>query len=228
MIRGVILFIVVSLGEAFGGVQNLPALPNGVTAAAVQVDASGNIYVAGAITPSAPKSASDTSDAYVAKLSPDGSQVLWSATLGGSSVDRAPALALGSDGSVYLNGYTTSVDFPTTQGSMQPGLGYSVGQAFAAKLSPAGAAVYATFTGGTSYTLPGSIVVDASGDAFITGTTGLAGFPTTPGSISGLAETAIQLSPAGSANPQAVTIPLDAMGVRTREQNVLIWIQSEN
>jgi hypothetical protein len=49
-----------------------------------------------------------------------------------------------------------------------------------------------------------------------------------PGSISGLAETAIQLSPAGSANPQAATIPLDAMGVRTREQNVLIWIQSEN
>jgi uncharacterized protein (TIGR03437 family) len=148
------------------------------------VDASGNIYVAGSITPQSPKTSADTMDAFAAKLSPDGSQVIWFTTLAGSSDDSVSAMVLGSDGSVYLTGNTQSADFPTTKGSMQPALGYA-GQAFAAKLTSAGAIVYSTFVGGTAETQAGSITVDAAGDAFLTGITGLAGFPTTPGAVVG-------------------------------------------
>jgi hypothetical protein len=144
MIRGVLLFALLSVHPVFGSVQSLPALPNGTTASAVQVDGAGNIYVAGSLVPQTPKSTADITDAFAAKLSPDGSQVIWLTTLSGSSADSASALALGSDGSVYLTGDSQSTDFPTTQGSMQPALG-NAAQAFAAKLSPAGVVVYATF-----------------------------------------------------------------------------------
>ncbi len=184
MIRGIPLFALLSVYQVFGSVQSLPALPNGTSASAIQVDGSGNIYVAGSITPQAPKSTTDVSDAFAAKLSPDGSQVIWFTTLSGSSADHASALALGSDSSVYLTGDTQSADFPTTQGSMQPVLGNGA-QAFAAKLSATGAIVYATFIGGAAVTYSGTVVVDATGDAFLTGTTGLAGFPTTPGAVVG-------------------------------------------
>jgi uncharacterized protein (TIGR03437 family) len=184
MIRGILLFALLSVYQVFGGVQNLPALPCGACAVAVQVDASGNIYVAGSIVPQAPKATADTTDAFAAKLSPDGSQVIWFTTLAGSSADSASALALGPDGSVYLMGDSVSADFPTTKGSMQPAMG-NAAQAFAAKLSATGAMVYATFIGGTAVTYSGSVVVDAAGHAFLTGTTGLAGFPTTPGAVVG-------------------------------------------
>jgi uncharacterized protein (TIGR03437 family) len=184
VIRGILLFALLSVYQVFGGVQSLPALPNGTTATAVQVDASGNIYLAGSIVPQTPKSTADTIDAFAAKLSPDGSQVIWFTTLAGSSADSASAVALGSDGSVYLMGDSESADFPTTKGSMQPAMG-NAAQAFAAKLSATGAMVYATFIGGTAVTYSGTVVVDAAGHAFLTGTTGLAGFPTTPGAVVG-------------------------------------------
>src|SRR5580693_7588939 len=134
MVRGALLFTLLSVYQVFGGVQNLPALPCGACAVAVQVGASGNIYVAGSIVPQSPKSTADTTDAFAAKLSPDGSQVIWFTTLAGSSADSASALALGPDGSVYLMGDSVSADFPTTKGSMQPAMG-NAAQAFAAKLS---------------------------------------------------------------------------------------------
>jgi len=57
-------------------VQLLPSLPNGAVSKALQVDATGNIYVAGFLTPQTPKSQNDTRDAFVAKVSPDGSKLL--------------------------------------------------------------------------------------------------------------------------------------------------------
>jgi uncharacterized protein (TIGR03437 family) len=184
MIRGIALFLLIFVNQTFGDVQNLSALPSGTSASAIQVDASGYIYVAGSITPQSPKSTADTMDAFAAMLSPDASHVIWFTTLAGSSVDSISAIAVGFDGSIYLMGDSQSTDFPTTKGSMQPGLG-SAAQAFAAKLSPAGAVVYATFLGGTAITYSGAVVVDAAGHAFLTGTTGLAGFPTTPGAVVG-------------------------------------------
>lgn len=105
--------------QVFGGsVQLLPALPSGVYIGSVQVDADGNIYVAGWTSPANPKPAQDLSDVYVAKLSADGSQIRYRTVLAGSGEDHAFALVLGPDNSVYATGYTNSADFPTTSGSL--------------------------------------------------------------------------------------------------------------
>ena len=118
MFRGSFVLILFSTIRAFGGnLQMLPPLPNGASATTIQVDSAGSIYVAGTITPQNPKTADDTADAFVMKLSPDASQVIYSTVLSGSAYDRIAAIALGADNSVYATGYTTSPDFPTTPGA---------------------------------------------------------------------------------------------------------------
>ncbi len=168
---------------------------------AVQVDSAGNIYVAGY---QGTLGTASTYDAIVAKLSPDGSKVLYSVTLAGTLSDFASALALDATGAAYVFGQTLSVDFPVTPGAMQskmlspPG----VAQGFAAKLDPQGNVVYATYLGGTAQVGPaGAIVVDSSGDAYVTGQTNGAGFPTTQGAAVSSAQTAawfvMKLDPSG-------------------------------
>ncbi len=208
MLRGLPLVFCFFSSQAFSGaVQPLPPLPNATVANTVQVDAAGNIYVAGWFYPHPP---AFPAHAFVAKLSPDGSQVLWWTVLSGSADDRVRAMALGPDNSVYVTGTTLSPDFPTTNGSMQPGTSVS-SQAFAAKLNPNGAVSYATYIGGSAETTGNAIAVDSSGRAFITGTTGITGiFPTSPGAVSGVTSTfngvayVIELNAAGSAAPVAI------------------------
>lgn len=121
LLGAILLFAASGLGWA-GSVELLPgALPGGTAVKAIQLDASGNIYAAGSITPQAPKSNVDLSDAFLAKLSPDGSTLLYFVTLGGSGEDQAAAIAVRPDGSVYVTGLASS-DFPVTAGALQPAL----------------------------------------------------------------------------------------------------------
>src|SRR5579863_2989674 len=71
-------------------VQLLPALPNAASSTAMQLDAAGNIYVAGSFTP-ASKAVLSMTSAFVARLSADGSKVLYFTVLGGSATDAATA-----------------------------------------------------------------------------------------------------------------------------------------
>ena len=203
MLRGYLLLSLLFANHVFGGtVQTLPSLPNATAAKTVQVDSSGNIYLAGWAFPNPPAL---PAHAFVAKLTPDGSRVIWWTPLAGSGDDRVYAMALGSDSSVYVTGSTTSSDFPTTKGSMQPATTVS-NEAFAAKLNPSGAVVYATYIGGSTETSGNAIAVDASGHAFISGiTSGPGVFPTSPGAVTGVTSTyngagyVIELDAAGSA-----------------------------
>jgi len=148
----------------------LPPLPNGATAHAVQLDAAGNIYLAGSVP-------QNGGDAFVAKLSPDGSQILYWTVLSGSANDSASAIALGPDGSAYVTGTTASADFDTTPGSMQPAQGYKGLQAFAARLDPSGKVAWSTYIGGSAESQGKAIVVDSSGRVYMTGQTYPAGTP---------------------------------------------------
>jgi uncharacterized protein (TIGR03437 family) len=184
----------------FGGtVQQLPALPSGATAQALQVDAAGNIYVAGSLPPKNPKSAADKTDAFAAKLSADGSKVLYFTVLGGSGTDAAVALAAGFDDSVYVTGTTSSSDFPVTKEALQTVYGGQMGQAFAVKLDANGAMKYATYIGGTVDTAGVGIVIDSAGDAFLLGSgepTGVA--PIAGGDPATLGGFVVKLDPTGS------------------------------
>ena len=101
--------------------------------------------------------------------------LLWSSFLGGSDDDVANAVAVGSDGSVYVAGYTKSADFPTPGGLDTV---VSNIDAFVAKMAPDGRSlIYATFIGGSADDGALGIAVDSSGSAYVCGYTSSADFP---------------------------------------------------
>ena len=152
---------------AAGPSTTLAHLPNtGINA--VNVDASGNIYIAGYQgTVGSP----GTYDAFVAKLSPDGSKVLYSTRFAGSKSDYVAALDIDSTGAAYIFGQTQSPDFPVTAGALQTTMLAQYDQGFVAKVDAQGKVVYATLIGGSAdiYPSPGGLLVDAAGEAIVSG-----------------------------------------------------------
>jgi uncharacterized protein (TIGR03437 family) len=166
---------------AFAGQVNLfPRQPDGTHVRAVRIDSAGDIYVAGSVAPGNAKTGNLT-DAFVAKFSRDGVQ-LYKTVLAGSADDIVSAIALGTDGSVYVAGFTLSNDLPITSGALQPALGTANGgQAFLAKLSRNGQVQAATYFGGGAQTSGRALALDDTGGVYLTGTSSADGFPTTPG-----------------------------------------------
>ena len=110
--------------------------------------------------------------------------VNYATYLGGNADEVAYAVATDSNGDVYTAGYTSSANFPASSGVVQTVYGGSLSNAFVAKFSPAGALVYATYLGGNGADIAYGIAVDASRNAYITGSTSSSNFPTTAGSFS--------------------------------------------
>jgi len=124
-------------------------------------------------------------DAFVAKLNPAGTELVYAAFLGGSRQDWGTGIAFDRDGTACITGYTESPDFPATEGACQ---GSHAGgfDAFVARLNPAGTElVYATFLGGSGQDWGTGIAVDADGNACITGYTESPDFPATEGACQG-------------------------------------------
>ncbi len=177
----------------------------------IAVDGSGAAYVMGSTEsvdfPTTP-GAFDTTynggywgDAFVVKLNSMGNALAYATFLGGSDSDVGLGIAVDGSGAAYVTGETTSADFPATPGAFDTTLDGC--DAFAAKLNPAGdALLYATFFGGSRCDDGRGIAVDASGAAYITGWTGSADFPATPGAFdttfNGYYDAfAVKLNPAG-------------------------------
>jgi Big-like domain-containing protein/beta-propeller repeat-containing protein len=157
----------------------------------IAVDASGAAYVTGQTDstnfPTTPGAFQTTSgggyDAFVTKLNPAGSALVYSTFLGGSSTDVGQGIAMDGLGDAYVTGATDSTNFPTTPGAFQTTLGGGY-DALVTKLNPAGnALVYSTFLGGSSTDAGQGIAVDGLGDAYVTGSTDSTNFPTTPGAF---------------------------------------------
>jgi hypothetical protein len=150
----------------------------------IAADAAGDAYVAGS-TGSADFPVFDAyqpvkqagSDAFLTKFNPDGSALVYSTYLGGSSHDDAVSVTVDAHGSAYLTGYTESADFPVTR-AFQPNSAGN-GDAFVTKFTPAGGAlVYSSFLGGSDTDSAQGIAVDRFGDAYVTGATRSQDFPT--------------------------------------------------
>ena len=124
------------------------------------------------------------SDAFVTKLSADGTALVYSTYLGGTGTEnetgnrRVGGIAVDGSGNAYVTGNTTSTDFPITSGAFQTTNG-GQSDAFVAKLNPAGSAfVYSSYLGGSADEQVFGIAVDGSGNAYLTGTTFSTNFPT--------------------------------------------------
>jgi uncharacterized repeat protein (TIGR01451 family) len=116
------------------------------------------------------------SDAFVTKLSAGGASQVYSTYLGGSLFDSGLGVALDATGNAYVTGSAVSSDFPTAN-AIQPVTGGG-GDAFITKLNPNGSAlVYSTFLGGEGADSAAAIAVDASGNAYIAGSTNSLAFP---------------------------------------------------
>jgi uncharacterized protein (TIGR03437 family) len=149
-------------------VQVISTLPNAPVIKAMQLDAAGNIYLAGSLVPTGKNGTS----AFVAEVSADGSKVVYFTSFGGSFNDFASSLTVGSDGTAYVGGTTNSSDFPITPGAVQSSFGAGGTQGFLAKVSPAGSVVYSTFIAGSATTQVTGVAMDGAGDVFLTGTGG--------------------------------------------------------
>jgi Beta-propeller repeat/Abnormal spindle-like microcephaly-assoc'd, ASPM-SPD-2-Hydin len=177
----------------------------------IAVDSTGNAYVTGTtestnfptMNPLQPKYGGNF-DAFVAKLNPSGSALVYSTYLGGGGYDVGFGIAVDSSGNAYVTGVTNSTDFPTMN-PLQPAYGGGDTDAFVAQLNATGSAlVYSTYLGGSGGDYGFGIAVDSSGNAYVTGETSSTDFPTMsplqPAYGGGDTDAFVaQLNPAGSA-----------------------------
>jgi hypothetical protein len=200
----------------------------------VTVDAAGNAVVVGVtqstdfpVTANAVQSTLPAgSAAFVTVISADGTSILYSTYLGGSTSDGAPVpinpfhvlppsdvevvgvgVAVGKDGSLYVVGGTNAIDMPVTSGAAQPIIG-GESDGFVARIrkDKAGTAglIYLTYLGGALSDFCSSVAVDGAGNAFVTGEAQSLNFPTTLGAYQrvhtpGTAAFVTKLTPDGSA-----------------------------
>jgi hypothetical protein len=150
---------------------------------AIAVDATGNAFITGSassgfpvVTPAQSKVGGNT-DAFIAKLNPAGSALVYSTFLGGRLNDSSSGIAIDASGSAYVTGVTSSTNFPVLNAIQGSNAGSD--DAFVTKLNAAGTAfLYSTYLGGTNGDSANDIAVDSLGQAHVTGTTFSSNFPT--------------------------------------------------
>lgn len=207
-----------------GGSGNIQTISTftGDSARAIAIDQNGDAYITGAansddfpVTSGAFQSTNNIPtniggpNAFITKLNPTGSGLIYSTYLGGSGSqqngDAANGIAVDNDGNAYVAGSAYSVDFPITPDVYQNfnynttflGGGPMGPAIFVTKLDPSGSAlVYSTYVTGILY-YPGmgsdsqisdfgnAITIDKDGDAYVAGATQSFDFPTTPGAFIG-------------------------------------------
>lgn len=172
-------------------------------ALAVALDATGNVHITGEVvqwdetvavtwprrgTPFQSIFQGGVSDAFVTKINPGGTAVLYSGFLGGAGVDTAHTITVDAAGNVLVAGSTTSTNFPLTAGAAQSvrgdealGAGFLL-DGFVVKLNASGnALLYGTWLGGLFNETIRGVAVDGAGAIYLTGETDSFDFPVTPG-----------------------------------------------
>ena len=182
-----------------GGASGTPGTIGSDFGQAIAVDASGNAFVTGlTVSTDFPTTAGafQTSisnpggfieiDAFVLKLNPAGSSLVYSTYLGGSNRDfGADDIVLDALGNAYVVGATRSSNFPVTAGVFQPTSG-GFDDGFVTKLNPTGSGlIYSTYLGGGGNfgERVSHIALDSAGNAYVTGRTPATNFPTTTGAF---------------------------------------------
>lgn len=207
--------------DASGSALDYASLIGGAAGSAIAIDSAGNAYVTGAVWEPADFPAVDAYqptfggggsvglDAFLLKVNPSGSALVYSTFLGGSGDDQGSGIAVDSSGDVYVAGNTDSPNFP----QLNPIAGACVGTCgtgqnqdlFLTEFNAAGSAlIYSTLIGGSGNDTTvgtianlesgtswgGSLVLDSTGNAYLTGDTEISiltmasnDFPVTPGAL---------------------------------------------
>jgi hypothetical protein len=130
-----------------------------------------------------------SSDAFVTRINPAGTAIVWSTFLGGSLIENGNGIATGSLGEVFAVGDTTSPDFPV-ENALQPS-NQGLEDAFVVKLrlnlsaatGPVLEMLFGTYLGGSSHDSATGVAVDGGQNPYVTGHTSSPGFPSTSGAV---------------------------------------------
>ncbi|MEZ4827258.1 MAG: T9SS type A sorting domain-containing protein [Bacteroidia bacterium] len=126
-------------------------------------------------------------DAFVFRLSADGSGLQYFTYLGGTDSDVIYSLDINSNDEVFAAGVTFSPNFPATSGAYQtsPSPGFGMGDLFAVRLNNTGSSLlYSTYLGGSDVDFCKSVRINEYNEAHILGATRSADYPVTAGSAS--------------------------------------------
>jgi hypothetical protein len=158
--------------------------------AAVAVDAAGFIIVFGDTnSPDMPvpggydtnhNGIENTDDFYVAKLSPDGKDLIWGTYLGGSGHELSGSCVLDAEGNIVIGGFTDSADMPIHKG--YPRFSGGIYDMYVAKLASTGdRLIWGGYLGGQDGDNCNSVAVDREGNIVFTGFTYSPDFPVANG-----------------------------------------------
>lgn len=185
------------------------------TVRAVAVDAAGSAYLTGTVAASdnwvSPAGSyqarlSGASDAFVAKLRPDGTGVVYSTFLGGTQEETGQRIVVDRLGGAIVLGTTNSADFPVTQGVLETRRSGS-GQGFVTRFAPSGTALgYSTHFSRAEIA---DLAVDAAGAAWLAGRAGTQGYA---GKLDAAGQRLIVTWTFGGATTEARAVQVDATG----------------
>ena len=155
---------------------------------AITIDEQGNAYITGGTWSANFPTTNEafdtmhggTRDAFVAKLSPDGTSLSYATFLGADDQEETWDIDLDNDHNIYVTGWTRSTNFYTTTGAFDTTHDGGIFDGFLLKLNAVGDALeYATFLGGAAEDKPTSLHIDGTGHAYVGGYTNSANFYTT-------------------------------------------------
>ncbi len=157
----------------------------------IVIDEMDNAYIVGStssmdfqVSPGAfqPRLAGPGVDVFVAKFSANGRNLLYSTYLGGDGTDEGRGIAVDGLGRAFVTGITRSAGFPTRDAIQHSSCGFS--DVFVSKLNSTGTdLIYSTYLGGSGADESNGIAVDASGNAYVIGTTNSGNYPITQGAF---------------------------------------------
>ena len=214
------------------------------------LDSQGNIYLCGdttstdfPITANASQSMNQgQGDAFVSKLTPRVTSLVYSTFLGGAGADQANSISLDSKNNAYVTGSTSSDDFPILL-PLQAILGISGASlcsssvcpdAFVSAFNTSGTALYSTYLGGRGSDLGQAIAADSVGNAYVVGSTASSNFPVILGAPLGaliatgtntnafVAKVSRANAPALAITPQQLTFGNQALGSTSSPQTMTL------
>ena len=164
----------------------------------IAVDGDGNAYITGFT--GATTFPNGSSDAFIAKLNPSGTALVYFTTIGGSSIDYSSAIAIDQNRNAYMAGVTQSSDFPVKSAAQPVKPGGQDG--FVTKLDANGAMVFSTYVGGSGQDSLNAIAADASSNVYVDGQSASNDFPAIhalQSALPGVSSSVIaKLNPSGS------------------------------
>lgn len=154
----------------------------------VAIDSQGNVVVVGGTSStdfpttqnSYDKSLNGKDDGFIAKITSDGTKLVYSTLFGGSENDFATGMTLADDNNIYISGATSSLDFPlknAIDNTFRGGTSFGL-DAFVARFNfQMNSFVYSTYLGGTGDDFATGIAVNSNGTSYTIGTTSSTDFP---------------------------------------------------